>query len=152
MDELIATIDRLDAASAARRPQDGGWTPAQIGWHVATTNDLLGGVISGSVPMATPAPEGYTENGGAFSGIPAKVQTFPQLEPPAAVTREEALTRLRASKPQFVSVVQGLEGGRATGYCVQFPFGLLSMYQLAEFAAKHATRHLGQIERVVAGV
>jgi uncharacterized damage-inducible protein DinB len=143
-------VERLDEGAATRTPQQGGWSVAQIAWHVGTTNDMLAGVITGDVPMATPAAPEFTENPGVFDGLPAKIQTFPQLEPPAAVTRAEGLAKLRDSQPRMISALQGLSAERAAGYCVSFKFGTLSMYQLADFVNGHVVRHLAQVQRATA--
>jgi len=151
-DQLIASLEQLSEAAAAQRPQDGGWTPAQIGWHVAATNDLLGQIITGEAPLAQPAAEGFVENPAVFEGLPAKVQTFPQLVPPAGVTRDEALGRLRESAGPLAAKLRAMSQERAAGHCVAFPFGTLSLYQLGEFAAGHVARHHGQLQRAIAAV
>jgi hypothetical protein len=145
-------VERLDEGAATRIPPQGGWTVAQIAWHVGTTNDLLAGVITGDVPMATPASAGFTENPGVFDGIPDKIQTFPQLEPPSGVTRAEGLAKLHASEPRMLSALQTLSPERAAGFCVTFAFGTLSMYQLVDFVNGHVMRHLGQVQRATADV
>jgi hypothetical protein len=150
--DLERAVEQLDEAVATRTPDEGGWSAAQIAWHVGETNELLAAVLSGDAPMATPAPEGFTENPAVFSGVPAKVQTFPQLMPPDGVTRADGLAKLRGSVPPYLGVLQGLAPERAAGFCVDFPFGKLSLYQIADFAAAHVTRHLQQVQRASAGV
>jgi hypothetical protein len=145
-------IGSLDDQTAMRPPADGGWTPAQIAWHVGQTNELLAAVISGAVPTATPAPEGFVENPAIFAGIPDKVQTFPQLVPPDGVTRAEGLSKLKGSTRTYQASLQGLTPERASGHCVDLPFGKLSLYQIADFAAAHVTRHLNQLQRTTVGV
>jgi len=152
MTHFQQVLERLDDEAARRAPADGGWSPAQVAWHVGQTNELLAGVITGDVPMATPAPAGFSENSGVFSGVPDRVKTFPQLEPPADVTRADALAKLKGSIPAYLAALQGLTSERASGYCVDFPFGKLSLYQMAEFTAAHVTRHQRQVERATAGV
>jgi hypothetical protein len=146
------TISRLDEGSATKVSAAGGWTAAQIAWHVGQTNELLAGVLSGQVPMATPAPEGFAENPNVFAGVPDKVKTFPQLEPPAGTTRADGLAKLTASAQPYVESLRALSAERAGGYCVDFPFGKLSLYQIADFAAAHVDRHHQQVQRAIAGV
>ena len=64
---LIASLERLNDDVATRAPRDGGWNAAQIGYHVATTNEFLSGLLDGSVPSAIPAPTGFVENPGIFN-------------------------------------------------------------------------------------
>jgi hypothetical protein len=143
-------VEQLDDATAMRTPQQGGWSVAQIAWHVGTTNELLAGIIGGDVPMAAPAAPGFTENPGVFGGIPEKMETFPQLMPPAAVTRTEGLAKLRGSEPRVLAAFQALTAERAAGYSVTLPFGTLSMPQIADFVTAHVMRHLGQVQRAIA--
>jgi hypothetical protein len=41
---------------------------------------------------------------------------------------------------------------RGTGYCVALPFGTLSLFELADFSAAHATRHATQLRKTVGRV
>jgi hypothetical protein len=147
VNSLAEAIERLDENAATRTPGEGGWSAAQIAWHVGTTNELLGGVMSGSVPMAKPAPQGFSEDPTVFRGIPDRIQTFPQLEPPAGVTRADGLSKLRGSVSPYLAGLEGLSPERAETFCVPFSFGTLSMYQLADFASGHVMRHLEQVHR-----
>jgi hypothetical protein len=152
MKQFEETVGRMDDAAATKAPADGGWTVAQIAWHVGQTNELLAGVLSGQVPMATPAPEGFAENPNVFSGVPDKIKTFPQLEPPPGTTRADGLGKLKGSAHSYLETLQALPAERASGYCVDFPFGKLSLYQIADFAAAHVGRHHRQVQRATAGV
>jgi hypothetical protein len=152
MKQFEETVSRLDEGAATQAPAGGGWTAAQIAWHVGQTNELLAGVLSGQVPMAAPAPEGFAENPNVFAGVPDKVKTFPQLEPPAGTSRADGLAKLNASAQPYLQSLQALSAERAGGYCVDFPFGKLSLYQIADFAAAHVGRHQQQVQRANAGV
>lgn len=152
LNSLAQAVERLDEDAASRVPAGGGWTAAQIAWHVGTTNELFAGIITGEVPMAAPVAPDFAENPDVFGGIPEKIQTFPQLEPPSAVTRSDALAKLRGSAPPVLNALNGLTAERAAGYCVTFAFGTLSMYQLADFVNGHLMRHLTQVQRATAGV
>ena len=149
---LIATLERLNDAAATHRPAGGGWTPAQIGYHVAITNDFLAGILTGASPKAFLAPAGFRENPHVFSGLPEKVPTFSSLEPPADVSRAQAIARLRESTTEAVHAIESLSPQRASGEVVQFPFGAISLYQLSEFLGRHVLRHEGQVQRATARV
>lgn len=150
-DALIGALERLNDEAATRSPQAGGWTAAQIGCHVAITNDFLAGVLTGAVPVAIQAPAGFAENPDVFKNVPTKIDTFPQLHPPTAATRADAIATLRKSAGNTVKAIESLDPERATKYCVQFPMGMLSMYQLADFVAGHVVRHQQQLQRATAG-
>jgi hypothetical protein len=148
---LVGRLRDLPAGLAETAPADDAWTPAQIGWHVALTHDLVAGVLLGSIPMAQPAAEGFKE---AFDGstIPDRAKNSPPLDPPAVCGRDSALEKLRASGQQLTKAMATLTTERGAGYTVTLPFGTLSLFELADFAAAHAKRHLAQIDRAVARV
>jgi len=148
-DEMIAAIGALDAEAAAKAPE-GAWNVAQIGWHVGTTTEFLAGAMSGAIAAVMVArPDGFEESLASLE-LPAKIQTFPQLEPPAEVSRETAIEKLRASAAAFAGAADTVSAERCGSECVQLPFGTLSLYEIGEFAAAHIHRHLGQVERTLA--
>jgi DinB superfamily len=149
---LIAAMERLDDEAAVRVPPGGGWNPAQIGYHVASANEYLAGILAGSVRRSRPAPEGFLENPHVFSGLPSKIQTFPALEPPSNASRAQAIAKLRDSTAQVVQAIEGLSVERAAGEVIDFPFGLISLYQLAEFLTRHVLRHEAQLQRATVAV
>jgi hypothetical protein len=151
-DTLVGALDRLNDDVATRSPQGGGWTAAQIGWHVATTNDFLAGLITGAIPHAVPVPAGFEENPAVFSNLPAKVETFAALVPPATATRAEAIGKMRKSTADTIQAIEGLTPERASGYAAKFPFGLVSLYQVADFIGGHVVRHQAQLERAISPV
>jgi hypothetical protein len=144
---LVGRLREMPAESAEQRPGGDAWSAAQIGFHVATTNEWIAGVLEGSTPAAQPAPPGFTESFNPRA-IPAKVKTFPSLEPPVVVSAEAALEKLRASGHHLSKAIASLSVERGAGQCVTLPFGTLSLYELADFTAAHVVRHLGQIERM----
>lgn len=149
---MIAALERLNDTAATHPPAGGGWNAAQIGYHVAITNDFLAGILSGAIPKSIAAPAGFQENPNMFANLPTKVTTFSALEPPAGVTRAQALARLRESTAQSVKAIEGLNAERASGQVVEFPFGAISLYQLSEFIGGHVVRHYGQLQRAMASV
>ena len=151
-ERMIAALERLNDAAAAHAPAGGGWTAAQIGYHVATTTDFLTGILTGAIPKAVPAPAGFQENATVFSQLPEKVTTFEALVPPASATRAQAIAKLRESTARTVKAIEELSAECASGQIVEFPFGAISLYQLAEFIGGHVVRHQAQLQRATAGV
>ena len=147
---LIADLDGLHDEAATRPPAAGGWSAAQIGWHVAETSRLLAAMLAGELPGPRSAP-GFIEDHEVFSRVPSRVESrIPQIQPPAGTTRQEAITRLRASEAPTVLAIESLTPERAGGYTLQMPFGILSLYQCAEFIGAHVGRHQGQLQRCLA--
>ncbi|HEV3484858.1 MAG TPA: DinB family protein [Vicinamibacterales bacterium] len=149
-ESFVSALERLSDESATTQPKDGGWTPAQIGMHLALSNELFAGILTGAVPMAQPAAADFSEDAQVFSRVPNKITTFPTLVPPAGVQRAEAIERLRRANQQVLSAIQSLPEDRAVGHCVQLPFGTISLYQFADFTGAHMVRHTAQLQRALA--
>jgi hypothetical protein len=146
---LVGRLRDLPAAAAERAPSADAWSAAQIGWHVALAHDLVAGVLLGSNAMARPAVADFRERFDP-STMPARIKNPPALDPPAFVGRDSALEKLRASAQQLTKAIASLSPERGAGYTVALPFGTLSLFQLADFAALHVVRHVAQIDRAVA--
>jgi len=145
---LVRMLEGLNDEAATKAPADGGWSAAQVGYHVAMTNELFAGVLTGAVPLAQPVPAGFAENPNVFSTVPSKVETGPPLQPPAGTTRHDAVAKLRSAQPAIVGAMKALTAERAAGHIMQLPFGPITLYQAAEFMGPHTTRHIAQVERV----
>ena len=90
---LVARLESASDAEAVTAPAAGGWTPAQIGTHVATFNMLLAGLVSGARPGAKPAPPDFVERPWAeIQAVLTDPVNAPQsLHPPADTTRTASL-------------------------------------------------------------
>ena len=146
-------LSMLDAASDAEKaPQEGAWSPAQIAWHVAETNVLTAGIMAGKLPGSRPSP-GFTEDPEVFSRIPAKVvNSMPSLAPPAQVSKHDAAQKLRASETMMIQAIESITAERGGTHTVKFPFGIVNLYQVAEFVGAHVNRHVAQMKRTVSSV
>jgi hypothetical protein len=149
---IVTLLEGLGDDAARSEPQGGGWSPAQVGLHVAMTNELFAGILTGRVPMSKPAPAGFVEDPAVFSNAPSKIKTPDPLEPPTAgVTRTDAIARLQASQGTTISALKTLAPDRASGNVIELPIGRITLYQAAEFLGPHTTRHIAQIQRCLAG-
>jgi hypothetical protein len=146
---LVGKLRELTPETAEHRPAADAWSAAQIGFHVATTNEWAACVLDGSMPMAQPAPAEFQESFNP-KGTPSQIKTLPPLEPPSVVSSEVALEKLRASGHHLSKAIASLTAERGARYCVSLPFGTLSLFELADFTAAHVARHVGQIERTIA--
>ena len=145
---FMAKLRGLPPGLAEDRPDAQSWTLAQIGCHVALANEWIAGVLIGTVPVGEPAPAGFVERFNATLLPPAE-ETFPDLVPPYPVSRDVALERLRGSSQRAARAVAGLTIDQGAGWCVKLGFGVLSVYELADFAATHMTRHMAQVDRTI---
>lgn len=153
MARFLARLEALSEEQFSRTAEGGGWTSAQIAWHVGATNEAFAGLIDGSIPTAKPAPEGFTETpwSAIAKDVPAKLDAPQRFHPPAVVTSQEALAKLRASQHQLVVALTNLSEDRATLTVKSTVGAPISLYQVAIWAAAHVARHNAQVKRL-AGV
>lgn len=146
---FVAKLRDLPPGVAETRPSPEAWSPAQVACHVAMSNEWVSGVLTGATPGAQAAVPGFCE---AFEPglLPATEETFPDMVPSPHVSRETAFERLRTSNQHLMKAIASLPTERGSGWCVTTAFGTLSLFELADFAATHMTRHLAQVERRLA--
>jgi hypothetical protein len=123
-ESMARFLGRLQAATAeqlVKAPEGGGWSAAQVVWHVGATNEAFAGLIDGSIPNARPAAEGFTETpwGDIANQVPAKLEAPERFHPPAEVTPADALAKLIASQQRVVDALAGLEESRAGLTCAR---------------------------------
>lgn len=151
MARFIARVEVASAEALETTPADGGWSAAQIAWHVAATNEAFAGLIDGSIPHAKAAgPDVHETPWSAIADkVPAKLEAPQQFHPPAAVSSRDVLARLRASQGKVTTALAGLAETRA-GYMVQSTVGTpITLYQVGIWAAAHVARHNAQAKRVL---
>jgi hypothetical protein len=148
-DTLASEVDTLDRATAVRNPAPDSWNAAQLAHHVALTNGFLSGAISGSIAeVMKPRPADFQETLASMD-LSAPIETFSILEPPEDADPGDAVSRLRESQDIFFNALDTVSEERCGAECIELPFGLFSLYEVAEFAAAHVVRHTGQMRRAV---
>ncbi|MEX2271904.1 MAG: DinB family protein [Vicinamibacterales bacterium] len=143
--ESDALRKAADDAAATRAPAEGGWTAAQIGYHVGLANLRLADT---TVKRMDEAPPDFVEEQDVLKRVPDKVQTFEALQPPSEINKGAAIEKLDEGFSAVIETFRTLPEDRAQ-QIVKFPFGTLSMYQLGEFVVQHARRHVEQIRRAL---
>ena len=149
-----ARFSALSPEAAERVPADGGWSPAQIAWHVAAVNKSFASIIDGSFPVAKPAPDDFVERvwEEIGAGVPAKADAPSRVQPQGLVTQQEALEKLAATAEHLRAALRGLDAERAR-LTIEAPYvGRLSLYQVGEWASVHLIRHNKQMKRLSGGV
>jgi uncharacterized damage-inducible protein DinB len=134
-----------------RTPRDGGWSAAQIGWHVAAVDGIFADLVSGARP-SQPLPVGFHERAWTeiVAGIPQKLEASRGSHPPAQVTREETLTALAASAQKLDAALKGLAEERASRFGVTHKvIGTVTLGQVGDWATAHTIRHNAQAKRVL---
>jgi hypothetical protein len=148
MDRFTARVSAVPADQAQRPGPDGEWSVAQITWHVAVTNEGFAGLVNGTRPLArAPEPEFVeTPFGDIQAIIPDKLEAPDMFQPPADATMADVLPRLNASRAAFVDAYTALAEERA-GWTIKSILGLLTLYQVGDWAAAHVARHNAQAKR-----
>lgn len=151
MARFVARIEGASPTALEKTPAEGGWSAAQIAWHVAATNEAFAGLIDGSIPHARPpAPDFHETPWSAIAEkVPVKLDAPQQFQPPATVGAREVIERLRASQGKVTTALAGLPEARA-GYTVKSTVGTpITLYQVGIWAAAHVARHNAQAKRVL---
>jgi hypothetical protein len=154
MSRLLARLDAATPEQLTKSPDGGGWSPAEIAWHVGVINEAFAGLIDGSIPRARQAPEGFVETPwkDIASQVPVKLEAPVQFHPPAGVSAEDALSKLRGSQQRMVDALAGLEESRS-GLTVKSTVGTpVTLYQVGNWATAHVARHNARIKELLATV
>jgi hypothetical protein len=147
-------LRNAQAEAVERRPADGGWSAAQIGWHVAAVDASFAALVSGERPGAQPIPEGTPEKSWVeiVKGMPEKLEAGKRVQPPDAVRREDALAALADSVVKLDAALAGLEADRGSRFAITHPVvGVVTLAQVGEWATAHVIRHNAQAKRVLGG-
>ncbi len=149
---FVKRLTDAPADAVERAPAGGGWSAAQIGWHVAAVDASFAGLVSGENPAAKPLPDGTTEKPWTeiVQGIPEKLEAGKRVQPPAVVRRDEALAALAASAAKLEAALAGLDPARGAGYAITHPaIGTITLRQFGDWATAHTIRHNAQAKRVL---
>jgi hypothetical protein len=152
MTRFLARVERTAPDSLMKKPDDGGWSAAEISWHVGAINNAFAGLIDGSVPNARPAPEGFVETPWTEIAmrVPVKLEAPQRFHPPEDLTAEHALNLLRQSKDTMLKALAGLTEERALGFTVKSSVGTpVNLYQVGTWAAAHVARHNAQVKKLI---
>jgi hypothetical protein len=139
-------VARLRAATdeAAARSTAGGWTAAQIGWHVAAVTTRFAGLVSGDVKGAAPLPDDFVETPWeqVAASVPAQLKAPDALAPPPSATRHDAIAALEAAGMRMARAFDSLTPERGGRLGLTSPIvGTITLYQVGEWATAHIIRH-----------
>jgi hypothetical protein len=152
-ERLVARLRRV-TDEAAQHASDGGWSAAQIGWHVATVTTRFAGLVSGDIPGAAPLADDFRERPWpeVAATIPARVQAPAAVTPPPAVRRDDAISALEAAGQRMARAFDTLTPMRGGRMGITHPLtGPINLYQIGDWATAHVIRHNKQAKRVLGG-
>lgn len=144
---FIARVEGA-GARAADAPVEGGWSVAQIAWHVAAVNESFAAILAhgrGAVPAAAEFVERDWRE--IVAGMPARLEAPRSVRPPDVVDPGDALGRLRESAARLSAAIAGLTPDRGAMCLHSTIVGTISIYQVADWATAHAIRHNWQAKR-----
>jgi DinB family protein len=150
-ERLVARL-RGAADESAERAPEGGWSAAQIGWHVATVSTRFAGLISGDLQGAQPLPDDFRERSWpeVVASIPEQVRAPAALEPPRGVRRAEAISALEAAGIRMARAFDTLTPERGERLGISNPLvGTICVYQIGDWATAHVIRHNRQAKRTL---
>ena len=149
---FVKRLTDASAGEAERGPGDGGWSAAQIGWHVAAVDASFAGLISGELPGAKPLPEGQAAKPWAeiVAAIPPKLEAGKRVQPPGDATRDDVLRRLEEAAAKMDAALAGLDAERGARYAITHPVvGTVCLADIGDWAIAHTIRHNAQAKRVL---
>ncbi len=150
---LAARLRDADELAVHRVPAGGGWSAAQIGWHVAAVDTSFAAVITGEVAAAKPVPDGTPARDWAeiATALPDRIEAGRRVQPPADVRREDVLAALDESARKLDAALAGLAEDRAAGYAITHPvLGVVALAHIGDWAVAHVARHNRQAKRALA--
>ena len=154
-ERLVARLRGATDEAAHKTPEEGAWTVAQIGWHVARVSNTFAGLISGERPGARPLPAGFkeTEWSAIVERLTDRLEAPPAFHPPPGVTRHDAIAELEASGVRIGRALDTVTPERGAGYGISSAIvGEITVYQIGEWATAHVIRHNRQAKRILEGV
>ena len=150
--QFAARLRNASEADAHRAGADGGWSAAQIGWHVAAVDASFAAIVSGASPAATPVPDGQSVRpwSEVAAGIPGKLDAGKRVRPPDDVRRDDVLALLADSEQKLDAALAALPEDRGSAFCITHPvIGMVAVGQIGDWAAGHVLRHDAQAARVL---
>jgi uncharacterized damage-inducible protein DinB len=149
---LVKRLTDATADAVERVPADGGWSAAQIGWHVAAVDTSFAGLMSGENPAAKPLADGVAERSWSdiVQTMPEKIEAGKRVQPPAGVRRDEALALLAEAAAKLDAALAGLDAERGASRAITHPaLGTITLRQFGDWATGHTIRHNAQAKRVL---
>jgi hypothetical protein len=144
-ERFVSRLRGVDDEAARRPAESGGWSAAQIGWHVAKVTTRFAGLMSGDAPGAQPLGHDFAERSWSsiVPTIPDRLQAPASVQPPPVVSRMEAIAALEASGMAMARALDAVTPERGATHGITSPIvgGTINLYQLGEWATAHVIRH-----------
>ena len=141
-------------ALAERVPPDGGWSVAQIAWHVATVDSTFAAIIAGERPsLVLPADFHERSWREIAAGIPNRLEAAAPSVPPESMSAADALAALDRAAARIGAALDVLTPDRGSRQGITHEIvGTISLYQVGEWAVAHTIRHNAHAKRVLSSL
>jgi uncharacterized damage-inducible protein DinB len=139
---------------AERVPPGGGWSVAQIAWHVATVDGTFAAIMAGERPSLVLPPDFRERSWREIAaGIPDRLEATGPSVPPEVMRVTDALAALERSSAQIEAALGVLTPVRGSRQGITHRIvGTISLYQVGEWAVAHTIRHNAQAKRVLSSL
>lgn len=151
-DRFVARLRKAPDDAVHRAPPGGGWSAAQIGWHVAAVDGQFADLMSGARPGAQPLAGGASEIPWTelVAGLPPRIEAGKRVQPPPDARRDAVLEMLAESAAKLDAALAALEEERGANFAITHPvIGIITLRQFGEWATAHTIRHNAQAKRVL---
>ena len=153
---VLAATTGLSEAQWKFKAAPARWSVAETLEHIASSEDMLMGIVKDQVMKAPPRPAGEDVKAiddFVLTAIPDRTQKAKAPEPLVPTNRygspDDARTHFASSRAATVAFLQATPGLR--DHAIDSPLGKkLDGYQWLLFIAAHSERHTQQIEEVKA--
>lgn len=144
----LASVADEDAVAP---PAAGGWSGAQVVDHVARFNRLLAAVVRGGVPAASPPSPAFTATPWSeiLATLGGRLEAPRQLQPPAEVTRDQALAALDEAAAAVRTAFTTMSDERARFTMTHPRVGTITLSQVGDWIVAHTIRHNAQLKRIL---
>jgi DinB superfamily len=150
---FVERLARVPAERAEAAPAEGGWSAAQVGWHVAAVDAVFAGLLSGDRPSQRLADDFRKRDWSEVAAaIPPTLEASRAVMPPPDVRYGDALSALAESSAKLERALRALTPDRGAQFGVTHrAIGTVTLYQLGEWATAHTIRHNVQAKRILQG-
>ncbi len=157
---LAEVFESIPADARGTRPDSGGWSPANLVEHLATSEQRITALISGMVDGAEPRDDDEDFDRAAFErsiSMPFILDRSRRVEgtqPSGELGASEAWEALEASRRDLLEVLDRGQGMRLEDHTHDSPVTgePMNAYQWLAFASLHEGRHALQLEEIAAAV
>ena len=154
-EEIYRTVEGLSDEELLAPPRDGGWSAAEVLDHLRKAE---GGLVRGleaqerGEPLKIPPRAYWYRIPMGFAFVPFRIPAPKPVRPRprADVKPREALAKLRESRAALLAFADRVGEKRFRDILLpHFVLGRFHGLDWFRFIARHETRHLGQIRRVL---